>query len=134
MSAKFIATPLINDEYLVTGTDIAGQTGTVVLGGKQYNELALTAESDKATEEFDKAFDKFYAPLKKAQAAKDAAGQPTEDPDTFIVIQEATEGTPAAAELRIDLCTDTVILRLIEAGKFDRLVWAGDELVVTAAK
>src|SRR5690606_16121312 len=64
----------------------------------------------------------------KLNAAK--VREEIKDPLTYDVIQEAVPGVQGQGELRRVLSHDTYLLRLIDAGQEDRLIWVNDELEV----
>ena len=132
MTASFTTTELTRNRFLVEGTDASGVINKVVLDGTQYKELAGNSAFDLATEEYDAAVAAFYAPLTDAAEKLEAAREANFDVFSEVV-QEAVEPTAGQPEIRVVLTPDTVILRLIEKGDTDRLVWVGDQLEITAA-
>ena len=132
MTASFSTTELTRNRFLVEGTDASGTIGKTVLDGTQYKELAGNSAFDQATAEYDEAVAAFYQPLTDAAEALEAAREA--DFDQFSeVVQEGIAPTAGQPEIRVVLTPDTVILRLIEAGDNDRLVWVGNDLEITAA-
>jgi hypothetical protein len=132
MTASFTTTDLVGGRTLVEGTDINGVTGKTVLNNTQYNELKGNSAHAVAHEAFDKAVEKFYAPLTKAAEALEAANVATED--IFVEkISDAVEAVAARPAQYVRLTANTIILRRIEAGDTDGLVWVGDTLEIVAA-
>lgn len=132
--AHFTSTKLAGDDYLVAGTDVHGNSGKVVLDGSDWNAVLAARATDVALEAFDAKVTEFFRPLTEAaeelKAAREAAAQGDE---LFrVVITKGTKGTPAQEEQVVHLDTSGAILRLIDEGRFDRLLWVGDQLVITA--
>ena len=131
MTASFTTTALVGGRTLVEGTDVAGYSGRTVLDNTQYTALKGDSAHAVAHEAFDKAVSKFYAPLVKAAEALESAHVATED--IFVEkISDATEAVAARPAQYVRLTPDTVILRRLEAGQYDGLVWVGDSLEITA--
>ena len=129
---SFTTTELVNNRVLVEGTDRLGILNRTVLDTTQFNELYQSDQHAAAHEAFDAAVDAFYAPLLEAVEAFDTAHAAARDEDLFeVVVQEAVEPTAGQPEIRRRLTQDTVILRLIEQGDDDRLIWIGDSLEIT---
>jgi hypothetical protein len=122
---SFNTAQLVNDQVLVSGTDVSGNEGQVVVNGSQWAELNRRQDFDKAQKDFDQAVDDFFAPLleagEKAEAALNA--QRPEDPIGFVVLDEGKDATPGTPRKVVTLTKDSQILRLIEDGHDDRLVW-----------
>ena len=133
MTASFTTTELTRNRFLVEGTDSLGTINKVVLDGTQYKQLKGDAGDTAAVEAFDKAVAKFYAPLTKAAEALEAAIKAPEGDLFSEVVQEAVAPTLGQPEVRVRLTADTVILRFIEQGATDRLIWVGNDLEITAA-
>ena len=127
---------MVGDEALVTGTDIAGNEGRTTVSTTQWNELQARAGFTKATEDFDKAVEEFFKPLTKAakKAQKKLAASQEQDPVSYIVIDEGVEGVEAQPRQLVQLSRDSIVLRLIEEGDTDRLVWVDDHTLAILAK
>lgn len=134
MTATFKHTKLAGGQYLVEGTDSTDVVGSAVVFGGEYDELKGDDAFAKAEEQFEADIKKFLAPIteaaEKLSAAKEAQDMPLSE--EFYVVTEAVEGVAAQAKQIRTLARDTVILRLIDAGKFDRLRWVNGGLVITA--
>ena len=126
----FSITHLANDRALVTGNDGA-DTKKAVLDASEYNYLVRRAEVEAAQGKFDAAVEAFHAPLTSAAEELEKARAEVLDPIAYFVEREAIEGAEAKPALVRHLSKDTVILKLIEAGRSDRLVWVGDTIEVT---
>ena len=104
-----------------------------VVHTEQYEDLQKRVAFTKAEAEYDLAVKEFHKPLTEAAdkltAAKDA--RTTVEDDTFIeVLKPAVEGVLSAPAEVINLWQDTVIIRLIEQDKTDRLIWVNDQLEI----
>ncbi|QDP44836.1 hypothetical protein SEA_ARAXXI_17 [Microbacterium phage Araxxi] len=132
MSA-FTTTTLTQNRVLVDGTDRFGVTDRKVLDATEYNELFAADQHSAAHEAFDAAVREFYAPLTAAVEEFEAAHAAEEDDLFEIVVQEEVAPTLGQPEIRRRLGRDTVILRLIDQGEEDRLIWIKGELEITAA-
>lgn len=130
MTSQFTTTNLVRNRVLVEGTDKFGTIGKIVLDGSLYVDLKGDSAHNVALEAFENAVKEFYLPLTEAAELLQEAHAGKDDIFTEV-IQDAVEPTLGQREVRIVLTPDTVILRLIEAGDTDRLVWVGDQLEIT---
>jgi hypothetical protein len=130
---SFQTIELANNNVLVKGTDALGVSGQTVIDGTYWAERKRRAQIEDAHEKFDAAVEEFYAPIVAAMEATNKAVQIDRDPLLYVVEQEASEGAHAREEVVVRLDDASVILRAIEQGRTDRLIWVGDKLVVTAA-
>lgn len=128
----FNITELANDNVLVEGTDVRGNDGQQVLQASQWFERKRRQEVAQAHDEFDASVEAFFAPIAEAAAALEEAHKLQIDPLLYVVEQEAVEGRAPQAERLVQLDTASVILRAIEGGHTDRLIWVNGELTVTA--
>lgn len=129
--SQFTTINLTGDRVLVKGTDRFGTTGETVLDGYTWAEVKRHSAYKDAQSTFDSSVEAFFAPLMEAAEKLDqalAVRQP--DPDTYVVLSEGVEATPGQDREVIHLDRDAVVLRLIEAGQHDRLVWVMDRLEV----
>jgi len=129
----FTTIKLMNERVLVQGTDVFGGSGKTTLDASQWNELALRKDVSKAQEAFDQAVEEFYKPIMEAAEAAAKVVEKPEDSTSFIVIEEGTEGVAHQPKQIVKLTRDSIILRLIEQGNTDRLVWVDDELEILEA-
>jgi hypothetical protein len=129
---SFTTTELAADQTLVSGLDHTGAPHQVILDATEFNELKRRDVQLSAADEFDKAVEQFFAPLTEAADRAIQASKTVTDPAFFIVVQEGEEGTPSQQEVLHYLGRDTVVLRLIEQGNLDRLIWVGDTIQVLA--
>jgi predicted nucleic acid-binding protein len=118
---------MLGNTALVSGTDVAGNTGQTLVSTTQWEELNGRSNFSKAQADFDAAVEEFFAPLVEAgEKLKDAAAGKLQDAAEYIVLTEAVEGTPSKAAQIVQLSKDSIILRLIEEGNTDRLVWVDE--------
>jgi hypothetical protein len=132
---SFTVQTMLGNKAVVSGTDINGNSGSTTVSTTQWDELNNRTGFSKAEAEFNEAVEAFFAPLTEA-AEKVVAAQAgkTQDPVEFVVINEATEGVAAKPATIVALSNDSIILRLIEEGTTDRLVWVSPtELGILAA-
>jgi hypothetical protein len=129
---SFSTTRLVNGRVLVRGKDTFGTKGQVTLDSTQWDEIQADAQYSQALDAFDAAVEAFFAPLTDAaKAANEAVAvvQP-HDPIAYVVLDEGVEGVEAKPAQLIHLNTDSIVLRLIESGDTDRLVWVDGKLEV----
>lgn len=129
--AQFTTLNLTNERVLVKGADQFGTNGEVVLDASEWNDVKRRLAHGEAHEDFEAAVEEFFAPLMEAVdklTASDA--QPKADPMSYVTLHEGTEARQGRDEVTIKLGTDSIVLRIIERGDFDRLVWVNDRLEV----
>lgn len=118
---------MLGDQALVYGTDKFGNTGKTSVSTTQWDELKARANFSSAVEDFDAAVEAFFKPLTEAaENAEKAMQRKQQDPSEYIVLTEGTEGIEATPAEIVALSPDSIILRLIEEGNTDRLVWVDD--------
>lgn len=123
----FTVQTMLGGTALVAGTDITGKSGQTIVSTVQWDELTGRDNFSKATADFDAAVEKFFAPLEKAaKKAKKALERPAQDPAEYIVLKEAVKGRESSPAEVVALNRDSIILRLIEEGQTDRLVWVDE--------
>lgn len=128
--AQFTTANLTNERVLVKGTDQFGTEGQTVLDASEWNEVKAHQSQAHAVEGFDAAVEEFFAPLMKAIDEVASTQQKKIDPITYVVIHEGTEAQQGRDEVAVKLGTDSIVLRLIELGDYDRLVWVDSQLEV----
>lgn len=131
--SNFTATALANEFFLVEGTDVRGRYGEHVLDGSEWLEIKRALGTDTAKAELDAAVEEFFKPLVEAAEAFTAAKAPVVDALSVVVLNEGTTGEPAREREVVHLSRDAQILRAIEEGATDRLLWVNGELMITAA-
>lgn len=118
---------MIGGQALVSGTDKLGNEGKTVVSTTQWDELNARSNFSKATEDFNAAVEKFFAPLTEAaKKAERELDRQKQDPAEYVVLTEGTEGAEAKPAEIIQLTRDSIILRLIEEGDTDRLMWVDE--------
>jgi hypothetical protein len=129
----FTTIPLTGERTLVKGQDQFGVEGEVVLDSAEWNHVQAQVAVLEAHETFDSAVEAFFAPLMEAQAQLEAShSRPEIDPVSYIVLDEGEEGTPARQRHVHKLGRDAIVLRILEDGDHDRLVWVAGQLEVLA--
>ena len=131
--SNFTTTALANEFFLVEGTDVRGRYGEHILDGSEWLEIKRALGTDTAKAELDAAVEEFFKPLVEAADAFAAAKAPVVDALSVVVLNEGTTGEPAREREVIHLSQASQILRAIEEGTTDRLLWVDGELVITAA-
>jgi hypothetical protein len=127
---SFTTQKLVGHRVLVTGADILGNEGSMVLDSTQWDEVNDRKEFSQAEADFDAAVEAFFAPLNEAADAVKAKLEKPEDPTSYVVLSEGTEGVKPEPAVLVRLSPDSVVLRIIESGNTDRLVWVLDRLEV----
>ena len=129
----FSTTNLTGERVLVRGNDVHGNTGEAILDAAQWNELKVREDVKQAQADFDAAVEEMFKPiLEAADKATKAMERPT-DAVSYVVLEEAEEGRPGKRGHVVHLSRDSIVLRLIEQGNTDRLIWVNGELEVTEA-
>ena len=131
--SDFTTIALANEFFLVKGTDDHYKYGECIIDGGEWLSIKRALGTDTAKEQLDAAIEEFFKPLVEAADAFAAAKAPVVDALSVVVLNEGTTGEPAREREVVHLSRDAQILRAIEEGATDRLLWVGDELVITAA-
>lgn len=124
---------LTGNRVLVRGTDITGATGEATLDASQWVELNGRSDLDKAQQAFDEAVQEFFRPLTEAAEKAKRSIEVPEDSLAYVVLDEGSEGEARRPKQVVRLTRDSMVLRLIEEGNTDRLIWVNGELEVTEA-
>ena len=128
---SFTLTRLVGSRVMVKGSDTFGASGQCVLDSTQWDEVQGNTAYDQAIEAFDAAVSEFFAPLLEAAEATTAAViEKPQDPSSYVVLSEEVEGVAGKPAQLVHLCHDAIVLRLIESGDEDRLVWVDGNLEV----
>jgi len=124
---SFTMQTMLGSTAVVSGTDINGNSGSTTVSTAQWDELNGRTNFSKAQADFDAEVEKFFEPLTEAadKATAALAGK-TQDPIEFVVLADETKGVKAAPAQIVSLSKDSIIIRLIEEGTTDRLVWVND--------
>jgi hypothetical protein len=130
---SFTVQQMLGSKALVSGTDVRGTSGSAVISTEQWDELKARKEFDASVEAFDAAVEEFFKPITDAaEAVQDTKPEP--DPMEYIVLDEKVEGVQSKPAQIVELTTDSIILRLIEEGQTDRVVWVSDNELGILAK
>ena len=136
MSGIFNVTELAGHRALVTGD--ANQQ--CILDTTERDELRLMLGNREIDEMFDEGIEDFFAPLTRAAELHDRRHEllaqqfnQADDPAFSLVLKEAVEGVEGVEEERVVLSHDSVVLRLIDSGQTDRLVWVGNDRIEIVA-
>ena len=131
--SEFNTTALAGQRVLVTGSEKNQQT---ILDSTEWDSIKAHQAFHLAGDAFDEAVTAFFAPIVEAAEKANAAlaeSLPKRDDAFVIVLSEGTEGVEEVEPEVIQLGRDAAILRMIEEGNTDRLVWVGDTIEITAA-
>ena len=131
--SEFNTTVLAGQRVLVTGSKKNQQT---ILDSTEWDSIKAHQAFHLAGDAFDEAVTAFFAPIVEAAEKADAAlaeSLPKRDDAFVIVLSEGTEGVEEIEPVVIQLGRDAAILRMIEEGNTDRLVWVGDTIEIIAA-
>ena len=126
----FTINRLVGNRAVIAGNDKFGTVNSIVVDTTQWDDINKTTQFDQAQEAFEAAVEEFYAPiLEAAEKAKQAIKRPT-DSIGYVVLHEGVEATAGQAEHLIHLNHDSILMRVVESGNTDRLMWVGDNLEV----
>ena len=131
--SEFNTTILAGQRVLVTGSKKNQQT---ILDSTEWDSIKAHQAYHLAGDAFDEAVTAFFAPIVEAAEKANAAlaeSLPKRDDAFVIVLSEGVEGVEEVTPAVIQLGRDAAILRMIEEGNTDRLVWVGDTIEITAA-
>lgn len=132
MSANFRTTELADNTVLVEGTDVRGTEGQQVINPYAWVELKLRNEEKEAVASVDDAIKSLVAPITAAiEAANRRLTRPELDPLSYVTLSEGTEAVAGAPRELVKLDSDSVILRALEEGQGDRLIWVSGKLTLT---
>lgn len=129
----FSISRLVGNRAVISGTDKHGVNNQLVVDTTQWDEVNANTAFDQAKEAFESAVGDFFAPLTAAAEQMQKTLKRPADPVGFVVLREGVEATPGQAEQIITLSHDSVLIRLVEQGNHDRLMWVGDSLEVLEA-
>lgn len=127
----FTTLNLTNERVLVKGTDSMGTENQTVLDSSEWTEVKNHSHFADATDAFNSEVEEFFKPLMVAAEKLEELGKAKPaDPISYVTIHEGTEANAGSDEVTIRLSHDSIVLRLLESGDTDRLVWVGDSLEV----
>lgn len=121
---------LTGHRAVVSGKDSAGTEGTCVVDTYQWDSINAHDKQHVADELFGAVVEKFFSPITAAAEKLSQAVADVADEDEFVVLHEAVEAQPGRPADVVRLTRDSMILRFVESGNTDRLVWVGDELEI----
>lgn len=129
----FNITRLSGGQALVQGRDQFGIENKIVVDSTEWDDIKKHKQYHAATEEFDGKVNEFFADLLEAAATVQRVldGNNEADPLDFVVFDEGVEAVAGVEPEVKRLSKDSKILRLIEEGHSDRLIWVHDDLVIT---
>lgn len=125
---------LTGNRVIVSGTDVNGVQNQTVVDGAEWASIKAERNFGDAEAAFGASVEEFFAPLLEAAEAMGKALEVPTDELEYLVISEGVEATPGTEAHVVRLSRDSQILRLIEEGDSDRLVWVGDDLEILAAE
>lgn len=128
----FTTTKLVNHRVLVSGTDTAGTQGSTVVDSSQWDEIQMHTSFNEAQLAFDDAVEEFFAPITEATEALAASTEVSEDDLNVWVVKPGADAVPGTQGVAYSLTQDSKILRLIEEGNTDRLIWVDGDLEILA--
>ena len=128
---SFNLTMLAGNQALITG-DKSKQR--CVLDATQWIQIKQHQARIEAEEVFDATVEEFYKPLTEAAGEYESRlGQIMKaDPAFEYVLQPGVEGTEKTSREVYYLDNASAILRMIESGNTDRLIWVNDQILITA--
>jgi hypothetical protein len=125
---SFTVTPLLGEQFLVSGTDQAGTTGQAVLRSPAWAAVLLARKQQELDVKFDERVRDFFAPLTEMMEEFEQ-----DEKDLFelthVVLSEGADAKPTEV---IHLDPSGIVLNLIDRGRYDELVWVNGELFVVA--
>ena len=127
----FDLTMLAGGQALVTGSKPKQHC---VLDASLWIQIKQHQARIEAEEVFDATVEEFYKPLTEAAGEYESRlGQIMKaDPAFEYVIQPGAEGTEKTSREVYYLDDASAILRMIESGDTSRLIWVGDQILITA--
>lgn len=129
--ASFTKLNLSNNRVVVKGTDNEGNYGETVVSNAEWTEVQRRNEHSVAHVDFDAAVEEFFKPLTEAAEALELTfNDQSRDPLGFVTLQEGVAPTQGQDEVVIRLSKDSTILRCLDEGHDDRLVWVNSELEI----
>ena len=123
---SFVVQTMLGAQALVSGSDTLGNEGKTIVSTTQWDELKERTNFSSATEDFDAAVLAFFAPLTEAAETINAAAHKTQDPAEYVVLKSGVEAVEGEQHQIVQLSKDSIILRFIEEGNTDRLIWVDE--------
>ena len=124
----FKTTKLAGHRVLVQGSE---KDQTCILDSSEWDEVRGHLTAHVASEEYDAAIERFFAPITRAADKLNAtlakAMGPT-DSRSQIVINPGVEAVGGIEPEIIELGRDATILRMIESDHTEQLIWVGSSI------
>ena len=121
---QFTLKYLTSNRVYVYGTNDAGLPHEVVLDGTVLRGIQQQHLVHKAGDAYDRTVEEFFAPLTDAAERLQLFQQPLEaDPAFVYMVEEGVEPVEGVEPEAYKLDHDGAVLRLLEAGDIDRLIW-----------
>lgn len=121
---QFTLKYLTGNRVYVYGTNDAGIQHEVVLDGTMLREIQQYHLVHKAGDAYDRTVEEFFAPLTDAAEILQLVQQPLEEDPAFVyVVEEGVEPVKGVEPEAYKLDHDGAVLRLLETGDIDRLIW-----------
>jgi hypothetical protein len=127
-------TKLAGSQVLVEGRDPRGVEGQEILDSTEWDSWKAHNKKKNVVAEVDAEIEAFLAPLTAAFDKLEAAAsdKPELDPLFYVTEGEDVEAVAGESKTITRISRDSAILRAIESGQQNRLVWVKDRLVITA--
>lgn len=125
----FTTTNLFGGSVLVSGTDIGGKDGEIVLRSEPWAAIVKFKAQQAADKEFNEGVEEFFAPIVEAAEKRDAAVADAEKWN-LVTLGEDVEGHESET---VELDEDGVLLRLLDETDGSMLRWVGDRLVAVVS-
>ena len=121
---QFTLKYLTGNRVYVYGTNDAGIQHEVVLDGTVLREIQQHHLEHKAGDTYDRTVEEFFAPLTYAAEMLQLVQQPLEEDPAFVyVVEKGIKPVEGVEPEAYKLDHDGAVLRLLEAGDIDRLIW-----------
>lgn len=127
----FSTVKLAGQRTLVKGEDAHGTNGQVVLSSHQWDYIKAESTQDERIAAFDDAVEAFFKPLTDAAEKLEAEAVKAVDPIDVVTIGDSVDHVEGRPAREIVLSHDSKVLRLIEEGQQDRLIWVNGNLEIT---
>ena len=131
--SKFSTLPLVNNQVLVIDSV---ENKMTKLDAGEWNSIKIWEKKVDATEAFDAEIAEYFKPFNEIldNAVRKFEGlEPKADPNSVYEVTEGVDAVEGIKPKAYSLSKDSQILRLIESGQDDRLIWIGEELEILAA-
>lgn len=134
-NAQFTLTELVDGSTLIEGTDVRGTTGSQIVFASAWAELKRKGEVDQAVAGVDAAIAKLVAPITEAlDQLNTVRTTPALDPLAYVELEPEVEHVRGQQRQLVKLDSGSILVRAIEEGAVDRLIWVRDELTLIKAQ